>query len=180
MSETQYALPLKIVAGDSVAFVRELLDYPADEGWTLTYVLLGNGRTPIQFASTAEGSLHTFTLAPEITAAWNPGAYSWTAIATKGTDQRKAIESNAVEILVDPLNPPVGYDPRPWCVRALEAVEAALEGSLEDAVKSFEIRGTKLEALTPDTLRRERVRLVNEVRMLRGGGLVGILGVRLS
>jgi hypothetical protein len=180
MADTLTALPTVIVAGDSVSVRRELPDYPADQGWVLTYALLAKGQSPQKFDATAEGSAHRLDLLPTHTALLNAGLWHWTAIIAKGTALRVSLESGELRILPDPLNPPAGYDPRPWCVRALEAVEKALEGSLEDGVTAFEIRGTKIEQLTPDALRRERVRLLQEVRLSRGCPLVGMLGVRLS
>lgn len=177
---TLNALPETISAGDSVSFVQSCPDCPAGDGWKLTYSLLAKGQDPVRIESTASGEDHAFGVAPADSAKWIPGLYHWTLTASKGETERRSLGNGMIRIIVDPLAADSTYDPRPWAMRALEAVEAALEGSLEDAIRSFEIRGTKIEALTPDALRRERIRLLQEVRLLKGKPLVGMLGVRLQ
>jgi hypothetical protein len=79
-------LPIEIMAGTSVSYVREFSDYPADDGWALTLYIGG-----VHFHAAADGAAHAFTLAADLTATIPADTYKWVEIATKG----EAVENAA-------------------------------------------------------------------------------------
>lgn len=180
MVDTFTEIPKIIAAGDSLSLRLTRSSFLASAGWKLNLVLATSGKTPIVLDSTVDGDAHLFTKTPDETKSWGVANYAWTLVASYGTTKRISIESGRIKIVADPLNLPAGYDPRSYQEQALEMVEKALAGNLEDGVKSFEIRGTKIEFMGPDMLRRERSRLQQEIRLQRGEPMIGAIGVRLQ
>lgn len=79
-------LPKSFTAGDTFEVTTTLADYPAGEGWALTYRLIprdGAGSV-IQINCTASGDDHVASADASTTGTWQPGAYSWVSYATLG------------------------------------------------------------------------------------------------
>ena len=73
------AVPSSVRAGDTVTWRRSLADYPASDGWTLSYVLLSPA-AQITIAATADGSAHLVSVAPATSAAWAAATYALSLI----------------------------------------------------------------------------------------------------
>lgn len=120
--------PQVITAGDSAQWEKTLADYPADDGWVLSYVFI-NATHKITFAGTADGASHFISLTAATTAAWNAGLYQWQAYATKAaTSERATVESGSITI--KPNLAAVGtttYDGRSHARKVLDAIEAVIE-----------------------------------------------------
>lgn len=120
--------PGSLVAGDTVEWTRCAPDTPAPD-WVLAYALF-NATAAYNFSATADGADHKVTLAPNITAPWQPGRYDWTAFATHtATGKRKVIATGAVLIKLNPQQITLGYnsDQRSHARRVLDAIEAAIQ-----------------------------------------------------
>jgi hypothetical protein len=116
-----------LIAGDSLDFTREVPDYPATDGWTLTYRLAPRmAGTAITFGATASGSLYRVQVLAATTAAWTAGEYSWAAYVTKAAD-RYTVDSGSITIQPDP-GVVAASDTRSHARRVLAAIEAVIEG----------------------------------------------------
>lgn len=125
--------PSKIVAGDYVQWKIALSDYPASDGWTLSYVL-ANSSAQETFDAAASGDDHLVTLAAATTAAWAAGGYRWTAYVTKA-DERYTVRgwgaedgTGRIEVVENLAAQSSGYDTRTHAEKTLAALKAMIEG----------------------------------------------------
>lgn len=128
--------PNSFVAGDSVSWTKALTDYPAGEGWVLTYEFRGTTRKTV--ACGADGDDHLATITAAVSATFNPGTYFVFAFVTKLTERFSVWKG---EIKVEP-NPALGnsaYDGRSHARKCLDAIEAALEGRMGREEASYSI-----------------------------------------
>lgn len=140
------AEPTSIRAGDSVAWLRTLDDYPATEDWVLTYTILSASAPVITLTATPSGSDHAVTLAAATTATWPAGRRTWFARVGKGAEAH-TVGEGALDILPDPTALST-HDGRTHARRMLEAIEATLEGCATAAqldVVEWEISGRKMK-----------------------------------
>ena len=63
--------PDYINAGDTIKFERTLPAYPASQGWSLKYSIVGLA-AQISFSSTPDGDSHAILVTSDVTAAWLP------------------------------------------------------------------------------------------------------------
>lgn len=139
--------PIRIVAGDALAWTKTLSDYPATEGWVLSYALLSSGKTPITITASASGSDHAVSVASATSATYAPAVYHWTSMVTK-SGERVTISSGTVEILPNPTTQASTYDPRTHAEKCLAAIEAVLEGRMADPIVEYQI-GTRMAKKIP-------------------------------
>jgi hypothetical protein len=115
-------VPETIIAGDSVAWVRELADYPAGV-WSLTY-LFSNAVQSFTIAAAADGVLHSAAVSAATTGAYTAGRYRWHARVTNGTDVF-TVENGWLEVKPNPAGSNVDW--RSHARKMLDAIEATLE-----------------------------------------------------
>jgi hypothetical protein len=153
--------PSRIVAGDTVAWLKSLSDYPASAGWVLSYTFI-NSATKITATATASGAEHLVTIPAATSAAYTPGTYTWQAVATKAAE-RYTVGTGALVIAPD-LTAAATYDTRSSAKKALEAVNLALESYGAKAYQQgYEIAGRKMQFQTPGEFLAFRSRLMAEV-----------------
>lgn len=149
--------PAQLVAGDTAKWTRSLSDYPADEGWTLTYTLVRDG-VQEQFSASADGDKHAVTVAAATTAAWTVGEYHWQARVEK-SGEKYVIGEGVVEVLPDFAAASSGYDARTHEEKVLEALKAVQEGRASKSQKDMSISsgggGVSIGYLTPAELGKE-------------------------
>jgi hypothetical protein len=146
-------IPAKITAGDTLDFLSTVDDYPATDGWTLTHQLIPRVSGDRQsFDAIAEGSDYRSTVAATTTADWTAGAYSWVAYVTLA-GVRHTVQSGMLTIVADPAEADAGYDPRTHARKALDALEAMIEGKATKDQLGYTINGRELRRMTwPDIL----------------------------
>ena len=76
------AVPATLRVGDTATWRRTLSDYPANDGWTLAYVLVKTG-VQIAISASADGASHLVEVATATTGAWTAGTYAWQERVTK-------------------------------------------------------------------------------------------------
>ena len=131
--------PKNITQGDSVSWSITNADYPASEGWVLSYALVTAGYI-IQIDSTQDGDKHSVNLTTATTAAYSPGVYTWTATVSK-TPDRRTIAQGSIEILADLSQLTDGADMRSHAKRTLDDLEAAIERHAATGVISSSVAG---------------------------------------
>lgn len=117
--------PKKITAGDSAEWTLSLSDYPAGDGWALSYALVASG-SQITFTGAASGDDHKITLAAATTSGWTAGKYRYQAYVTLGSD-RETVETGEIEIRPNFATLGSGYDGRSQWQKILDSLMTAYE-----------------------------------------------------
>ena len=140
MSE-QWKEPTRITQGDTVSFKKALPDYPARDGWTLTYALRGNGQE-IQFSSTADVDNHVILVDSSVTELWLPAEYKLEGFAEKPDGERKSFYLGSLTITPDLETAPADLDTRTHAQKMLSSIEAELEKCAKNILLSTTVEGT--------------------------------------
>lgn len=149
--------PGSIAAGDTLAFTRELADYPASAGWVLSYALRGLAGA-INFTASASGAIHAVTVAASVTATWPAGRYLWSAYVSKAGER---YEVGTGQLVVRPnLAAAASLDTRGHARKVLDAIEAVLEGRATRDQEEYSIgdRSLKRTPLADLVMLRQRYR----------------------
>lgn len=124
MADTPTAEPASIRAGDTLAWRRTLPDYPAGDGWELSYRLIGPAAR-IDIVASADGDDHLVQVPAVTTAAYPPGDYTWLAYVTRSAD-RYTIGQGATRVLPDLAAAAGPQDGRSAAQKALDDLRAAM------------------------------------------------------
>lgn len=116
--------PSVIQSGDTVKWAKSLADYPAGDGWVLSYRLV-NRFDSYDIATSASGADHAVTLSASATAAYQPGEYKLLGWVTKA-GERYSIDTKRVEVKPN-LAVVEGYDGRSTAQKSLDALNEGLE-----------------------------------------------------
>lgn len=182
MATTPTAEPARVVAGDTLKFSKALADYPASQGWVLSYALVNAGNR-YTFNAAAEGDGHLATVAAATTAGWAPGEYALRGTVSKAGEVYTVTEARLT------VAPAYGSatDTRSLARQQLENVELQLTGRSTSAVASYEIAGRKLAYIPMtellalrDRLRMDVMREDNAARAAAGLPSVGRIQVRFG
>ena len=117
--------PLQVTAGDTLQWTRDLADYPANDGWVLTYELraLGGAYT---ITAAASGAQHAVTVAAATSTSYAAGTYTIGGYVTKA-GQRFEVYRGTLVVLPN-LAAGGAADRRSHVRKVLDAIEAVLEG----------------------------------------------------
>lgn len=169
--------PPVIQAGDTTSWQRDLPDYPADQGWQLSYLLI-NPAGRINITTTASGSSHLATISAAVSAGYAAGAYTWLAQVTR-TDERFTVGQGDVTIKADWAAAPSGADARSPAARALADLRAALLNwlSTNGQISEYEIAGRRMRFATAQEIR-QRIALAEREVNREALALSGNSGAR--
>jgi hypothetical protein len=135
--------PDVLIAGDTAKWLRTLADYPATDGWVLSYVLI-NGTSKITIIGTASGSDHLITAAASVTAGWLPGEYAWRARVTKSSE---VYTVGSGTFTVQSSFAAATLDARSHVRRVLANIEAYLEDGNNLTAANYTIAGRSLQRI---------------------------------
>ena len=122
--------PPEITPGETLEWEKDFDDFPADEGWVVTYYVRGPG-TGFDIAGTADGKTHLFTVpattSDDITVA---GVYSFQAWAVKASEKHLADSgtTKALPSLAAISSPATTFDGRSNAKKILDAIDAIMAG----------------------------------------------------
>jgi hypothetical protein len=150
--------PASLVAGDTAKWLKTLADYPASEGWALTYTLV-NAAQRVTFTAAAQGDSYLVNVLPATTAAWVKGDYSYRASVSKAGEVF-TVATGRISIAAAFS---AAQDDRSQARRTLEAINATLEGRATSATAEYEIAGRKLKYIAVPELLSLRDRLRRDV-----------------
>jgi hypothetical protein len=136
-------VPSELIAGDTWRWTRALSDYTAPT-WAATAYFQNQSHT-FSVAGSASGTDHSFTIAAATTATYAAGRYFWHMRVTDGSIT-ETVESGWLEVKPNPAVGP--RDMRSWARRALDAVEAQLEGRATDGQQAMTIRDRSVSRYT--------------------------------
>lgn len=131
--------PATIAPGDTVKWSRTLPDYPANDGWVLSYELV-NAAQRYTITAAASGADHLATVSAATTGAYVAGTYDWRARVTKAGE----VYTVGTGRITVPVSFGAAADARTQARRTLEAIEATLEGRATSATAEYEIAGRKI------------------------------------
>lgn len=128
--------PVSLIAGDTVAWTKDISDYPAGT-WTLKYYLRGPANQTITATQSGTSSTHAVSVTAATTAGWASGLYQWQAVVTSGAE-RHSVGSGEITVKENPISA-LTFETRSinkQILDALEATQLALAGRKE---KSYSI-----------------------------------------
>lgn len=154
-----------LIAGDTLRFVTSVPDYPATDGYTLTYRLVRRDAagTVITITAAPSGSDYDINELPATTATWAAGKYTWAAYASKALE-RHTVDQGEIEIKADPGVVTAPYDNRSHAAKVLAAIEAVLEGRAAVDQQEITLAGRSLKLTPVADLIKLRQLYKNEVR----------------
>jgi hypothetical protein len=162
--------PEAIVAGDTVKWTRNCIwDYPASEGWQLSYYLRVPNKTPISIAApeiTALGDGFSVVVPAATSAVWTPGQYKWAAFVTKG-EERYGV-GTGVMLIKPNLATTTPIDDRSHVQKVYEALCAVIENRATADDQSYTIGGRSLTRMNIDELERWKTTYGNRLARERG------------
>lgn len=150
--------PVYVQAGDTVAWTRDLADYPAP-AWTLKYRLI-NAAARIDITAAASGSAHSVSISAATTAAWVAGEYTWQAYVDGAASERHTVGGGRITIKPNLAAMGANYDARSAARKALDDTRAALSTWIASngQVQEYEIAGRRMKyASMADILGRLRL-----------------------
>jgi hypothetical protein len=137
------AEPLSARAGDTWRWTRALADYPASDGWALSYVLINAG-AKVTISASSDGDDHAVTVAAAATANYAAGAYEWVARVSK-SGEVYTVGTGRITVL--PSLSASTADLRTHARKTLEAIEAVIEGRASQDVLEYQIAGRSLKRI---------------------------------
>lgn len=154
--------PQSVTAGDSVVFTKTVCDYPASDGWTLTYFFkTPDGSQKFNFTATTAANGTDYAVTVNNTAAWQPGEYIGQAKVAGVGGQTFTVWSGILRVYPSVA---ANADTRSHARKCLDNIEAVLEKKATHEVLNSEVNGVKLERIPFDQLIALRDRYRMEVR----------------
>lgn len=157
--------PFEFIAGDTVKWRREDLtaDYPADDGWTLAYRIVGkdDGLTAIE--ATADGAAFAVTISAAETAHLAAGVYQLAGRVAKDGDQY-TVYQGTLRVRQNVAGLESGNDTRSHARKVLDAIEAVIEKRATKDQESYTIEGRTLARTPIEALMRLRQAYRAEVK----------------
>lgn len=158
--------PQVFIAGDTLSFVRQVSNYPASSGWTLSYVLRGPTTIKIN-AVTYSTSDYLVSESAANTANWTAGVYSVQAYVSNSTGYRYSVDTWFPKITIKP--DPSKYvegsaSNLTFAQRTLLAVETAIESLSSKKVATASVNGQSYSIQSLNQLVALRQRMREEVR----------------
>jgi len=144
--------PTEFYPGDTLKWNRQDLsdDYPASEGWSLTYYFRGpEGKFDI--SASADGDYFAVSVTPTTTATYKPGDYTWTTKVGLGSDVY-TIDHGSCTVQTDLATKGAGYDPRSHVKKVLDALEAAILKKASKDQLSTSVDGISIQRMTPEQI----------------------------
>lgn len=141
--------PKELQAGNTLRFDKILADYPASEGWVVTYVLRSRLQAvdAITITTTANEDTHEVNVPAATTANWTPGDYTMVGYVTLSPDRYEVFRQQ-FKILPDIANTELPYDGRSYYERVLQQVRDVIENGVIREVIRYSFNGVSTEVVT--------------------------------
>lgn len=176
-----WGVPTDLVAGDSWAWNVRLPEFPPSEGWSVVFSFGGqDNNQDVQAAVSPNGLHYEVRQGPAFSEDLSPGPRIVAGYATKGTEgqpdhERFRFYTGTVRVHanLDQVDQQL-----PFARRALQAIEAAMEGRLTKDLESFQIAGRTINKIPIAELRKLRGFYRAELNRKARGKLLRSLRVR--
>jgi hypothetical protein len=143
--------PDSLVAGDTWSWTKQLADYPAGSGWTLSYSFTAYGQDVKIATATASAPDYLVTISAATSATFASGTWYWTARVTNGSETH-SVGTGRFEVKPNPATSTA--DPRSETKKVLDAIRACILGAASTDDLSISVDGVALSRRTFDELRR--------------------------
>lgn len=163
--------PTQAVAGDSWLWTQTFSDFPASEGWAISYAFRGAGLLDTTSGEvTQSGTTVTVAIPASRTADLTPGTYRWTALATGSGSYAGRVHTAGAGIMevTRNLSTAAEGEALSWEEQTLAVVEAVLSGKITDDMASYMIAGRQVVTHSLPELRALRASLKRDVARQRG------------
>jgi len=137
--------PSQVTAGDTVQWTKTVSDYPASDGWILTYALLSE-KNKINITGSASGQDHAISVSASTSEDWIPGTYQWQSYVTNGSE-RHNVGSGTLKVLAN-FAAKSASDQRSWAKRTLDNIEAVIEQRATMDQMEYTIEGRSLKRMS--------------------------------
>lgn len=161
--------PEQLVAGDTWKWQRSVPDYPATDGWTLSYALRGAASIDFDATPDGTGSGYTITVAAGKTAVLVEGTYEWVAWVANTAGERYTVGSGRVAVLAN-FAKLSGADRQHHVERALALIETQIEQLLASPIESGGAEQSQFAKRKLTELETARNRYRYELSLLKRGG----------
>lgn len=118
-------VPREVRAGDTLSWRRQLPDYLATDGWSLSYTRV-SATSAGTFAAAAEGDNFQITVPAETSAAWPAGTYTFVEFVTR-SGERHTLAEYRVTVLPNLAAATGGMDTRSHAQKVLDNINAWME-----------------------------------------------------
>ena len=169
------AEPTQFPVGDSLTWTTSVPDYPASDGWALSYFMALPSGPVIQFGSTGNGDDYTVSILAATTQAWAPGTYQWTSRVSKSGEVH-TVGRGLFVILPDPT---ASNDPRSHVRKCLDAITVVIEGRMNDPLAEYKIDGVEAKRIPIEQLLKLQAYYTARVRLESGGPIAKTIRVGL-
>lgn len=138
--------PKTVSAGNTIQWTKSVSDYPADQGWVLSYAFVSTVGNKFGVTATASGSEFLVTIAASTSAGYVAGTWTWQAYVSKAAE-RFLVDSGSMKILPDYSAQATTLDTRSHARRCLELIMLAMEGRLPDGLDGYSIGGVDIRMI---------------------------------
>ncbi len=149
--------PFSIAAGETVLFERRLPDYPASQGWAITYSMRGQ-IAAIEFTSVADGDSHSVNVPAATTATWAVGEYILAGVVINAAGsvadgiaagETHQIYYGALTVTQNVAAAPGNAPETTHYQRMVSALQQVMEGKALHDIKTSRIEMTMIERIDP-------------------------------
>lgn len=163
-------VPTELVIGDTWRWTRDYSDNPAPT-WAVTF-FFDSPSGSFNVAATASGAMHAVTIAAATTGALKSGRYRYAARASNA-GVLETVETGWLNV-IQSAAAAAKADHRSWARRALDAVQATIEGRASSDQQAMSIAGRSISRMTYPELRQMQIDLEGQVRTEEQGGKAGL------
>ena len=162
-------IPAEVTAGDSVSWRRAGGDYPASDGWQLSYTLVSATKAYTVNAA-ADGDDYLVTVDASTSTSWDADLYRVQAYVTKDAE-RHTVGTSLLRVQPNLAAATGGLDTRTHAQKVLDAINTWLE-SKAPVAGAMELDGRKVSWYPlPDLLKlRDRYRAEVAAEQRKGSG----------
>ena len=148
----RYSVPKEFTIGESLTWTKSFADYPASDGWVVTYYFRGAG-TGFNAAGASDGDDHLFEVATATTGAMTAGKYSYQAFAElDGEKVQVDFGEVTVKASLSATLTTATFDGRSAVKIALDAIDALIAGKATLDQQEYTIGNRQLKRYTPTEL----------------------------
>jgi hypothetical protein len=132
--------PAYFVAGETLAWTKELADYSPADGWALTTYFRGATAAGFDAEGEADGNRFTFRVPSATTTPLASGVYYWQTWVEKD-DEKFMVDSGQTEVKPGLAALAGTYDGRSQVKKILDAIDATIEGRATTDQQQYQISG---------------------------------------
>lgn len=166
-------------AGETWHWTKSLDEFPASEGWILTYYIRGPGKLDILATTSTDGTSYDVLATAQNTSSMPSGRYAWDASVTLSGETH--IADSGVIVVEPNLATAKTGDLQTHNEKMLALIEAELERRLtgvsaagSGAIEAYVIHGRSVTKIAAEKLKALRGQYLAAVQRERNPGRIGI------